>query len=68
MPKAKRKRIIDRIALLLFLFAVAFLIFCYGFAVGKYKIFPYRIFSLAKKGGGSSSERSHFVLENSMNG
>jgi hypothetical protein len=40
----------DRFALFFFIASAAFLIFGYGVAVGNYKIFPYRIAWLAKKG------------------
>ena len=40
----------DRLALFSFLISVVFLTFALGWAVGEYKLFPYRIVSLARQG------------------
>jgi hypothetical protein len=44
------KPIRDRTALVIFCASFAVLLFGYGVTVGKYKVFPYQIFPLAKKG------------------
>ncbi len=38
----------SKLQILLFKFSIIFMIFCYGVLVGKYKIFPYKIFKDAK--------------------
>jgi len=45
-----KKHIIDRIALCLFLISIALLVFGYGVVVGKYHVFPYKVFELATEG------------------
>ncbi len=49
-PGATRKRTRERLALALFAASVAVLSFAYGFAVGRYRIFPYRFLDLAAEG------------------
>jgi len=50
MIKMTMKATKERIALLLFFASAAVFVFGYGVMVGKYEVFPYHVFSLAKEG------------------
>ena len=60
--KDKQKANRGRLALGLFLASLGLLIFGYGFAVGKFQIFPYRFLELAAKGSAELRERTPLQL------
>jgi hypothetical protein len=50
MSEGPKKRVIDRIALLLFVYSITALVFAYGVIVGRYRTFPYAWLADAGRG------------------